>query len=43
VIFFVGALDRTLGVPKGAAGITNRTNELLHLVLDALEGRRERP
>ncbi|NNK62105.1 MAG: response regulator [Gemmatimonadetes bacterium] len=39
VIFFVGKLDRSLGVPKGAAGITNRTNELLHLVMDALEGR----
>jgi len=39
VIFFIANLDPSRGVPAGAAGITNRTDELLHLVLDALERR----
>jgi CheY-like chemotaxis protein len=37
VIFYVGNFDPTLGVPSGAFGITNRPDELLHLVLDAFE------
>lgn len=39
VIFFVGEVDPERGVPEGAAGLTNRTDELLHLIVDALEGR----
>ena len=39
VIFFVSEVDHDLGVPDGATGITDRTDELLHLVVDALEGR----
>ncbi len=36
VVFYVAKLaDR--GVPAGALGITNRPDELLHLVMDALE------
>lgn len=37
VIFYVGIFNPKLGVPPGAFGITNRPDELLHLVLDALE------
>lgn len=36
-IFYVGTLDPTKGVPPYAFGITNRPDELLHLILDALE------
>lgn len=39
VIFFVADLDPDRGVPQGAAGITNRTDELLHLLVDVLERR----
>jgi CheY-like chemotaxis protein len=39
VIFYISHLDRDLGVPVGAFGITNRPDELLHLVMDALERR----
>ena len=37
VIFYIGVFDPKLGIPPGAFGITNRPDELLHLVLDALE------
>ncbi len=37
VIFYVGQLDQEKGVPPGAFGITNRPDQLLHLVLDAME------
>ncbi len=37
VVFYIGDLDRSLGTPAGAFGITNRPDELLHLVMDALE------
>jgi CheY-like chemotaxis protein len=37
VIFYVGNLEPERGVPPGAFGITNRPDELLHLILDALE------
>ena len=40
VIFYVGDLTPERGVPPGAFGITNRPDELLHLLLDALERRR---
>lgn len=40
VVFFVADLDAERGTPHGAAGITNRTDELLHLVVDMLEQRR---
>lgn len=36
-IFYVGHLDRSLGIPVGAFGITDDPNELFHLVLDAAE------
>ena len=39
VVFFVDDYDSSLGLPPGASGITNRMDELLHLVVDALEGR----
>ena len=39
VIFFISAVDPDLGIPDGATGITDRTDELLHLIVDALEGR----
>jgi CheY-like chemotaxis protein len=37
VIFYVGIMDPSKGVPARAFGITNRPDELLHLTLDALE------
>ena len=37
VIFYVGDLAPEHGVPSSAFGITNRPDELLHLILDALE------
>lgn len=37
VVFYVGHVDRAAGVPAGSFGITNRPDELLHLVMDALE------
>jgi CheY-like chemotaxis protein len=36
VIFYVGQVIPDAGVPAGAFGITNRPDQLLHLVLDAL-------
>lgn len=40
VVFYIADLDAERGPPTGSAGITNRTGELLHLVLDVLERRR---
>jgi len=37
VIFYVGIFDPTMGIPPLSFGITNRPDELLHLVLDVLE------
>jgi CheY-like chemotaxis protein len=37
MVFYVGQLDQRRGVPGGAFGITNRPDEVLHLVLDVLE------
>ena len=37
VVFYVGNVDQAAGVPAGAFGITSRPDELLHLVMDALE------
>ncbi len=39
VVFYVARLDRERAPPEGALGVTNRTDELLHLILDALERR----
>ena len=39
IIFNIAKYDERLGVPEGAFGITNRLDELFHLVVDALEGR----
>lgn len=39
IIFHIADFDPERGVPKGAFGITSHVDELLHLVLDALEGR----
>jgi CheY-like chemotaxis protein len=36
VIFYVGRMDPSGGVPSGAFGITDRPDELLNLTLDAL-------
>lgn len=40
VIFYVGILDHSKGIPSMAFGITNRPDELLHLTIDALERQR---
>jgi len=40
VIFYIGTFDPKKGIPVGSNGITNRPDELLHLVLDALERKR---
>ena len=40
ILFYVGHIDASAGTPNGANGVTNRPDELLHLVLDALERRR---
>ncbi|MEP3427050.1 MAG: hypothetical protein ABJN98_00055 [Roseibium sp.] len=37
VIFYITKVDNTQPLPVGAFGLTNRPDELLHLVLDALE------
>jgi len=37
VIFYLGDFDPKKGVPAQAFGITKRPDELLHLILDALE------
>ncbi len=37
VIFYIGTVDPTKDIPAQAFGITNRPDELLHLMLDALE------
>ena len=36
VIFYIGVYKPEKGLPPGAFGITNRPDELLHLVIDAL-------
>lgn len=40
VIFYIGTFNPEKGIPVGSNGITNRPDELLHLVLDALERRK---
>ncbi|HSH75738.1 MAG TPA: response regulator [Longimicrobiales bacterium] len=40
VVFYTARIDPARGVPKGALGITDRTDELLHLIVDAMERRR---
>ena len=37
LVFYAGTIRPEMGVPVGAFGITNRPDELLHLVLDVLE------
>jgi len=37
VIFYIGYPDPSKGVPPHAFGITHRPDELLHLIMDALE------
>lgn len=37
VIFYVGIIDKNMGCPVGAFGITNRPDELLHYIIDATE------
>lgn len=37
VIFYIGHSDPSKGVPPHAFGITHRPDELLHLIMDALE------
>lgn len=39
-IFYVGNFNAKDGVPAGAFGITNRPDELVHLMLDILERKR---
>jgi CheY-like chemotaxis protein len=40
VVFYVANLDQNRGTPALAFGITNRPDELLHFVLDAIERQR---
>ncbi|MBL8660283.1 MAG: response regulator [Rhodospirillales bacterium] len=40
VIFYVGEFDPARGVPPFAFGLTNRPDEMLHLILDVLERRK---
>jgi CheY-like chemotaxis protein len=40
VIFYVGIFSEDRGIPPHAFGITNRPDELLHLLLDVLERKR---
>jgi CheY-like chemotaxis protein len=40
VIFYVGEFDPARGVPPFAFGLTNRPDELLHLILDVLARRK---
>ncbi len=40
VVYYVGEFDPTRGVPPLAFGLTNRPDELLHLILDVLERRK---
>lgn len=37
IVFYVAKVEPDLGTPGGSFGITNRPDELLHLLLDALE------
>lgn len=37
MIFYIGTIDPTKGVPAQSFGLTNRPDELLHLTIDALE------
>ena len=37
IVFYIAQFDEQRGIPQGASGITNRPDELLHLVLDQLE------
>jgi hypothetical protein len=39
VIFYVSVINQDKPLPPGAFGLTNRPDELLHLVIDALERR----
>ena len=39
VVFYVGQVDRSRGVPKGAAGIADSADELFHLIVDVMERR----
>ena len=39
IVFHIADYEPERGIPEGALGITNNVDELLHLVLDALEGR----
>jgi CheY-like chemotaxis protein len=40
VVFYVGVADPARDRPLGSFGLTNRADELLHLVFDVLERRR---
>jgi hypothetical protein len=40
VIFYVGEFDPGRGLPPFAFGLTNRPDELLHLILDVLARRK---
>ena len=37
LIFYISVVDEDQPVPLGAFGLTNRPDELVHLVIDALE------
>jgi CheY-like chemotaxis protein len=39
IIYYTGYVDEAKGVPPGAFGITDRPDEVLHLILDVLERR----
>ena len=37
VVAYVGQIDRTRGTPPGLSGLTDRPDELVHLLIDVLE------
>jgi hypothetical protein len=37
IVFYILNLDESRGTPPGSFGITNRPDELMHLLLDVLE------
>lgn len=40
MVFYVGTIDADRGKPAGSFGITDRPDELLHLIMDVLERQR---
>ena len=43
VVIYAGSFDASRGVPQGATGMTNRPDELMHLVMDTLSRKTPTP